>query len=246
MSRDTTRKNDFFEIVGTEGNQHLQLHLRPGQAVFVRNGAMMMMDYGFDIRVHGGGIGKMFARGFSGNDVFMTEFSVPEDSNTKLTLTAGSSIPGSVLMLRVKPGQTIVTHKSSFIASTDNIIDGVYTTLRGGIMSEGFFMATYTVPSNSRTEGVVWLQAFGNLQTLDVLEGSKMQFDNGLILAVDEKIMDDQASIGLMGGGIVKSIFTGEGLVMTVRGPAKVYAHTQNIQDLAKLVLDHLPPGALF
>mgnify|MGYP000563929438 CR=1 FL=1 len=62
----------------------------------------------------GGGIGKMFGRMFSGESMFVNEYTA---QNGPGMIAFASSFPGSIRAFQITPGNDLICQKSAFLAS---------------------------------------------------------------------------------------------------------------------------------
>ena len=85
-----------------------------GQTLMTESGAMSWMSPNMRMTTNtGGGIRKMFGRMFSGESIFMNEYTA--EGGTGMIAFA-SSFPGSIIPFRVTPGNGIIVQKHGFLA----------------------------------------------------------------------------------------------------------------------------------
>ena len=99
-----------YEIKG--GNLPVVIcSLDNGESVFNESGAMCWMSPNMEMTTSGGGIGKMFGRMFSGENLFQNIYTARNDSGM---IAFASSFPGSIRPVEIRPGDGLVVQKSGF------------------------------------------------------------------------------------------------------------------------------------
>ena len=100
-----------YEIKG--GNLPVVIcSLDNGESVFNESGAMCWMSPNMEMTTSGGGIGKMFGRMFSGENLFQNIYTARNDSGM---IAFASSFPGSIRPVEIRPGDGLVVQKLSLI-----------------------------------------------------------------------------------------------------------------------------------
>ena len=221
-----------YEIEG--GNLPVVIcHPEPGQTLCTEKGAMSWMSPNMKMETNtGGGIGKMFGRLFSGESLFMNEYTA---QGTTGMIAFASSFPGSIIPFEITPDNGIIVQKRGFLAMEKGLDLSVYFQKklgRGLFGGEGFIMQKIT------GNGMVFLEIDGYCKTYDLESGESIIIDTGYLAAMSETCtMDVQMVKG------AKNIFLGgEGLFHTrVTGPGRVYIQTMPISKIAEALEPHLP-----
>lgn len=89
-------------------------NLAPGETMITEKGAMSWMSPNMHMETRGGGIGKMFGRMFSGESMFVNEYTA---QNGPGMIAFASSFPGSIRAFQITPGNDLICQKSAFLAS---------------------------------------------------------------------------------------------------------------------------------
>ena len=114
---------------------------RAGETLCTESGAMSWMSPNMRMETtSGGGIGKVFGRIFSGETLFMNEFTAEGGEGM---IAFASSFPGSIIPYHVTPDNPIVVQKRGFLAMEKGLDLSVYFQKRlGGALfgGEGFIM----------------------------------------------------------------------------------------------------------
>lgn len=178
-----------------------------------------------------GGVGKSLGRMFTGESLFMSRYTAQGPAE----IAFASSFPGRIVARELKPGESIICQKSSFLAASYGVELAVHfkKKLGAGLFGgEGFIMQRITGP------GLVFLELDGHCVEYTLAAGEQVVCDTGVLALMD---MTCQMDIQMVkGAGNV--LFGGEGLFDTVvTGPGKVYLQTMTIAQLAKLMVPFLP-----
>ena len=197
-----------------------------GETLMTQSGAMSWMSPNMRMDTNtGGGIKKMLGRMFSGESIFMNEFTAEGKSGM---IAFSSTFPGSIIPYHVTPGNSIIVQKQGFLAMEKGLDLSVYFQKRlGGALfgGEGFIMQKIS------GDGMVFIEIDGHCKEYDLAEGETILIDTGYLAAMTESCtMDVQTVKG------VKNIFLGgEGIFHTrVTGPGKVYIQSMPIIHTAE------------
>ena len=105
-----------------------------GQTLCTESGAMSWMSPNMHMETNtGGGLKKVFGRMFSGESIFMNEYSVQGGTGM---IAFASSFPGSIIPYHVTPGNGIIVQKRGFLAMEKGLELSVYFQKKLG---KGFF-----------------------------------------------------------------------------------------------------------
>ena len=203
-----------------------------GQTLCTESGAMSWMSPNMKMDTNtGGGIKKALGRLFSGESIFMNEYTPMEGEGM---IAFASSFPGSIIPYEVTPGNGIIVQKRGFLAMEKGLELSMYLQkkLGGGLFGgEGFIMQKIT------GSGLVFLEIDGHCKEYDLTAGESLVVDTGYLAAMSESCsMDIQTVKG------AKNIFLGgEGLFHTrVTGPGKVYIQSMPVINTAQALTPYL------
>ena len=203
-----------------------------GQTLCTESGAMSWMSPNMQMDTNtGGGIKKMFGRMFSGESLFLNEYTA---RGGRGMIAFASSFPGSIIPYEVTPENGIIVQKKGFLAMEKGLELSVYFQRKIGkglFGGEGFIMQRIT------GNGMVFLEIDGYCKAYDLKEGQSIVIDTGYLAAMSESCtMDVQTVQG------AKNIFLGgEGLFHTrVTGPGRVYIQSMPIINTAQRLTPYL------
>lgn len=197
-----------------------------GESLRTESGAMSWMSPNMRMDTNtGGGIKKLFGRMFSGESLFMNEYTAEGGPGM---IAFASSFPGSIMPYRVTPGNSIVVQKGGFLAMESSLEMSVFFQKR---LRAGFFGGEGFIMQKISGDGMVFIEIDGHCKEYDLLPGETMIIDTGYLAAMTENCtMDIERIRG------AKNIFLGgEGLFHTkVTGPGKVYIQSMPIMHMAE------------
>ena len=175
----------------------------------------------------GGGFGKVMGRLFSGESLFLNEFT-PEGASGTIALT--NALPGSILAIDITPTQGFIAQKSSFLAAQKGVDLSIYFQRKIG---SGFFGGEGFIMQKLTGNGKAFIEIDGSLTVKELRAGEKLVVSTGYIAGMDASVtMDIQ-----MVKGAKNMFFGGEGLFNTVvTGPGKVYLQSTPFFELLKRI----------
>ncbi len=203
-----------------------------GQTLCTESGAMSWMSPNMQMDTNtGGGLKKMFGRMFSGESLFLNEYSA---QGGRGLIAFAASFPGSIIPYEVTPGNGIIVQKRGFLAMEKGLELSVYFQKK---MSKGFFGGEGFIMQRITGNGLVFLEIDGYCKAYDLKEGQSIVVDTGYLAAMSESCtMDVQTVQG------AKNIFLGgEGLFHTrITGPGKVYIQSMPVINTAQRLTPYL------
>ena len=197
-----------------------------GETLMTQSGAMSWMSPNMRMDTNtGGGIKKMLGRMFSGESIFMNEFTAEGESGM---IAFASTFPGSIIPYHVTPGNSIIVQKQGFLAMEKGLDLSVYFQKRlGGALfgGEGLIMQKIS------GDGMVFIEIDGHCKEYDLAEGETILIDTGYLAAMTESCTMDVQTVK----GVKNMFLGGEGIFHTrVTGPGKVYIQSMPIIHTAE------------
>ena len=203
-----------------------------GQTLCTESGAMSWMSPNMKMDTNtGGGLKKMFGRMFSGESLFLNEYTA---QGGRGLIAFAASFPGSIIPYEVTPGKGIIVQKRGFLAMEKGLELSVYFQKK---MSKGFFGGEGFIMQRITGNGMVFLEIDGYCKEYDLGPGQSIVVDTGYLAAMSESCtMDVQTVQG------AKNIFLGgEGLFHTrITGPGKVYIQSMPVINTAQRLTPYL------
>ena len=204
-----------------------------GQTLCTQSGAMSWMSPNMQMQTNsGGGIKKALGRLFSGDSIFMNEYT-PQGGNGMIAFA--SSFPGSIIPFEITNGNGIIVQKSGFLAMEKGLDLSVFfqkSLGRGFFGGEGFIMQRIS------GEGTAFVEIDGYCKEYTLAAGESIIVDTGYLAAMSETCTMDIQTVK----GIKNALFGGEGLFNTrITGPGKVYIQSMPIINTAQRLIPYLP-----
>ncbi len=240
---DTELEHVQREFVGGQGRvsyridgtilQVVTIELEPGEVIYSESGGMSWMSDNVEMRTHsGGGLGKMIKRAVAGESLFITDFYVNQGRGT---IAFACEFPGKIIPFNLKPGESIIAQKDSFMCAEKSVTIDMHfrkrlgTGLFGG---EGFIMQKITGP------GLVFLEVDGEVIEYTLQPGQHLKVDTGHLAIMESSVDFDVTMVK----GFRNILLGGEGLFLaSVRGPGKVWLQTMPMSKLAQKVAQFMP-----
>lgn len=207
-----------------------------GETLCTESGAMSWMSPNMKMdTTTGGGIRKMFGRMFSGESMFMNEYTA---MGGKGMIAFASSFPGSIIPYHVTPDNGIIVQKRGFLAMEKGLELSVYFQKRlGGALfgGEGFIMQKIS------GNGLVFIEIDGHCKEYDLGPNDTIIVDTGYLAAMSESCTMDVQTVK----GAKNMFLGGEGLFNTVvTGPGRVWLQSMPVSDMAQTLAPFLPTGS--
>ncbi|MCR4716521.1 MAG: TIGR00266 family protein [Lachnospiraceae bacterium] len=219
-----------YEIVG-DNLPAVLIRLDAGEVVTCESGSMSWMDAGIEMKTEGGGVGKMFGRMFTGENLMLNKYV----ANQAGEIAFASSFPGSIRAIEVTPDKPVIAQKGTFLASVGNVEMSVHFQKKvGGALfgGEGIIMQKFS------GSGLVFVEIDGSAVEYDLQPGETKIVDTGYTAVMDASVGYDIVTVK----GIKNIVFGGEGLFNTVlTGPGHVILQTMPISGTAMKLYQYMP-----
>ena len=206
------------------------VRLAPGEVVRGEAGAMVTMTDAVQITTDTqGGIMRGLKRSvLGGESFFMNTFTA---TGPGAEVSFAPALPGDVVEWTLA-GQTVYLQSGSYLASSDGIdVDSKWGGAKTFFSREGLFMLRCT------GSGDMLVSSFGAIRAVDLLAGQTYIVDTGHMVGWDEGVGYEVQKLGNW-----KSTFLGgEGLVVKVTGPGRVYIQTRSPESFVAWLTPKLP-----
>ena len=205
--------------------------LQRGEQMKTEKGSMVWMDPCMSMETTGGGVKKMFSKAFSGESMFQNIYTAQSDGK----IAFGSSFPGQILPIEIKPGQEFIAQKMAFLASEMGVELAIHFNQKLG---KGFFGGEGFIMQRLSGQGMVFLECDGSLVRYELAAGQQMIVDTGNVLGFTGGVNLEIQRIH----GAKNVMFGGEGLFNTVlTGPGTIYLQTMPLANIADVIAAHMP-----
>ena len=210
-------------------------HLENGEKMITEKGSMVWMSPNMQMETHGGGLGKMFSKAFSGESMFQNHYTSRGGPGM---IAFGSSFPGQIKVLDIRPGQEMIVQKSAFLASEPGVELSIFFQKRLGA---GFFGGEGFIMQRLSGYGTAFVEIDGDLVEYELMPGQQLIVDTGNVAGFSSTVRMDIQTVS----GAKNVLFGGEGLFNTVlTGPGRVWLQTMPIYNVANAIRPYLPTSS--
>ena len=208
-------------------------NLENGEKMITEKGSMVWMSPNMQMQTHGGGLGRMFSKAFTGESMFQNTYT----ANGAGMIAFGSSFPGQIKAVTIAPGQEMIVQKSAFLASEAGVQLSLHfrKNLGAGLFGgEGFIMQRLS------GNGIAFVEIDGSLMEYDLKPGQKIVVDTGNVAGFSVGVQMEIQQVP----GVKNVLLGGEGLFNTVlTGPGRVWLQTMPISNVAASIRPYIPTG---
>ena len=207
--------------------------LDPGERMITESGSMAWMSPNMKMETSSnGGLGKMFGRMFSGENLFQNIYTAMGGPGE---IAFASSFPGSVKALQVSPSQEFILQKKAFLASEGGVQLSTHFQKK---FSSGLFGGEGFIMQKVSGNGTVFAEFDGHVVEYDLQAGQQIVIDSGYLAAMTSSCQLDIQTVP----GIKNMLFGGEGLFNTViTGPGHIWLQTMPISAVAGALIPYFP-----
>lgn len=222
-----------YEIKG--GNFPVVIcHLESGERMITEKGSMVWMSPNMEMQTHGGGLGKMFSRAFSGESMFQNTYTARGGPGM---IAFGSSFPGVIKAVTIAPGQEMILQKNAFLASEAGVELSIHLNRKLGA---GLFGGEGFILQRLSGSGTAFVEIDGELVEYELKPGQKIVVDTGNVAGFTPGVEMDIQQVP----GMKNVLLGGEGLFHTVlTGPGRVWLQTMPIPNVAGAIRPYIPTG---
>jgi uncharacterized protein (TIGR00266 family) len=223
------------KIYNHGGNSEVVINLKPNQTIYTNGSTMIWMDAAIEVKTKTTGIWGGIRRAFAGDNMFLPHYTGVNPKGNKICLA--SHLPGDMTKLLVKPGTKKLIASNSVVCCTANVKLDMKFSARG-IFAGDAFLTTVSVPDDSPEPGMVWIGAFGSINTIELKDGEKYKIDNFHFLASGSGV---NYTLGTLTGGLKNKLLSGEGIVMNFTGPCNIMIQNRNLGSFAHKLSHFMP-----
>ena len=207
-------------------------NLDRGEKMITESGSMVWQTSGIKMETSGGGLGKMFSKAFSGENIFQNIYTAEADN---VTIAFGSSFPGSIVPMEIGPGKEFIVQKKAFIASTDGVDLSIHFNKK---LSAGFFGGEGFIMQKLSGNGMAFIEIDGDLMEYDLAAGQELIVNTGYVAGFQTTVTMDIRQVP----GLKNKFLGGEGFFNThLTGPGKVWVQTMPIAAVANAIMQFMP-----
>ncbi len=213
-----------WEVSKAPAYSLLKVWLDVGESVTAEPGAMVAMKGKIAIKTHTGGLGSAIKRALAGGEsVFMNTYVAEAPSE----LWFAPPIPGDIAYMKLEGGAYIV-QDFGYLAHHGNV--KITTAWKGfhGLLAGGGGLIWLKVEGL----GGVWVNSFGGIEELELGSDETVTIDNFHFVAMSDGMRWNIRKFG----GMKSFLLGGEGIVLEVAGPGKLYVQTRSMPPFVQMI----------
>ena len=207
--------------------------LAPNEKINVEAGSMVGMTAGVTLQTQAtGGILKSLARSVLGGESFFTNIYTAPPAGGLLYLAP--PLPGDLATITLA-NEKMMLQSGAFVACELGV---TVETKWGG--AKTFFASEGLIMLHVTGNGKLLISSYGAIHELNLPAGQTLTVDTGHLVAFSEGLGFKVRRVG----GMKSTLFSGEGLVVDLTGPGRVYMQTRSTDAFLSWLIPKLPKSA--
>ena len=203
--------------------------LTPNERIRAEAGAMVSMSGDVQIETKAeGGILKSLGRAVLGGESFFQNFFVASAAGGEVTLAP--ELPGDIAVIEMS-GSKLMIQAGSYMASESTVELTAKVSVKAFMSAEGISML------EASGTGTLLVSSYGAIFEKILGAGEKYIVDTSHLVAFDGTMAVQPKTVG----GMKSTLFSGEGLVVELTGPGKIYIQTRSPQALINWIIPQIP-----
>lgn len=210
----------------------LKVKLSAGESITAEPGAYMLHRGDMEVTTGTGGQGIMSVLGraiLGGESIFLNTFRARGPSEIWFV----PPIPGDIRPVQLR-GTDIVIQDTSYLAHVGDVKLGIAFRGFKGFLAEGEVIWLRTSGA-----GTVFVNSFGAIEEIELREREKMMIDNWHMVALEGSVRWNIRKLG----GIKTLLLGGEGLIVDVEGPGRIWLQTRTLASLGSALSKYTVKG---
>lgn len=205
------------------------VRLAPEERIRAEPGAMVSFSGGVEIETKmEGGLLKSLGRAVLGGESLFQNFWKAGPQGGEVTLAP--ELPGDIAVLEMR-GETVLVQSGSFMASEIGVDINAKISGKAFMAGEGLSIL------EAKGSGKLLVSSYGAIYEKTLGAGEKYIVDSSHLVAFDGTISVQPRTVG----GIKSTLLSGEGLVIEMTGPGRVYIQTRSPQALINWIIPQIP-----
>jgi uncharacterized protein (TIGR00266 family) len=205
--------------------------LSAGEVVKAEAGSMAAMSSGVEIesKMEGGLFKALKRSALGGESFFVTTYRGIEAGSW---VDVAAALPGDMICIEITNERGLAVTKGAWLANEATVdMDTKWGGAKNLFGGEGGFIAHFT------GAGKVVAASYGAMDLHELAAGEGFTVDSGHIVAYDDSVSLKPRTAG----GVMTSVKSGEGLVVDLAGPGRVWTQTRNPGALVSWLTTELP-----
>lgn len=205
------------------------VQLAPNERIRAESGAMVSMSASVNIETKAeGGIFKSLSRAALGGESFFQNFYQAGPQGGEVTLAP--ELPGDITLIELR-GETLMVQAGSYLASENGIDLNAKISMKAFLSAEGISML------EAQGNGKLLVSSYGAVYERTLAAGEKYIVDTSHLVAFDATLN----VVPRTAGGLKATLLSGEGLVVELTGPGRLYIQTRSPKALIDWIIPQLP-----
>jgi uncharacterized protein (TIGR00266 family) len=203
--------------------------LAPNERIRADSGAMVSHSDGLEIETKAeGGFLKSLGRAVLGGESFFQNFWKAGASGGELTLAP--DLPGDIVLIEMS-GAPMLVQSGSYLASEDGVNVDAKISAKAFVAAEGVSMLECT------GTGKMLVNSYGAIFERSLGANEKYIVDTSHLVAFEASMTVERKSVG----GLKSALLSGEGLVVAMTGPGRIYIQTRSPKALIDWIIPQVP-----
>jgi uncharacterized protein (TIGR00266 family) len=204
------------------------IQLNPNERIRAEAGAMVGMspDVAIETKAEGG-LFKSLGRSLLGGESFFQNFYQAGPNGGEIAVAP--ELPGDVFVVDVT--EPMLVQSGSYLASETSVEVNTKLSSKAFLSGEGISMLQMT------GSGKLLLSSYGAILEKTLAAGEKYIVDTSHLVAFNESMNIETKSVG----GFKSTILSGEGLVVHITGPGKLYMQTRSPHAFVQWLIPQIP-----
>ena len=206
------------------------VHMDQGESIKAEAGAMMAMtpSVGIETSTKGGVLKGLKRSVLGGESFFMNTFTA---NGPDAHVVVAPTLPGDIIIWPLT-GNTVYLQSGSYLASPETVdIDSKWGGAKTFFSREGLFML------KCNGTGDLLVSSYGAIQAVDLAAGQSYVVDTGHMVGWEEGVSYEVHKVG----NWKSTLLGGEGLVVQLTGPGRVYFQTRSPDSFLDWLIPKLP-----
>ena len=203
--------------------------LAPNERIRAETGAMVSFSEGIDIETKmEGGLFKSLGRAMLGGESMFQNFWKAGPQGGEVTLAP--ELPGDIAVIEMQ-GETVLVQSGSFMASEVGVDFSAKISGKAFMAGEGLSIL------EAKGVGKLLVSSYGAIYEKTIAPGEKYVVDSSHLVAFDGTLSVQPRPVG----GLKSTLLSGEGLVIQLTGPGRIFIQTRSPQALINWIIPQLP-----
>jgi uncharacterized protein (TIGR00266 family) len=203
--------------------------LEPNERIRADSGAMVSFSPTVEVETKAeGGFLKSLGRAVLGGESFFQNFWKAGPQGGEVTLAP--ELPGDMVMIQMS-GQPLMIQSGSYLASENGIELSTKFSSKAFKAGEGVSML------EANGNGKLLVSSYGAIYEKTLAAGEKYIVDSSHLVAFDSSMEVQTRAVG----GMKATFLSGEGFVVEMTGPGRIFIQTRSPQALISWIIPQVP-----